>query len=74
MDRLALPNDRREACRACGSEKREYLTTCAACGTDICSSCSEFISDGEFEVCDLCASTFRNNKATYGHQFELGVS
>lgn len=74
-DRLALPHDRREACRACDSTKGE-LTQCPGwnCGTDICSDCAvtmRFDDLGVLQLCNLCAAKYRNEAGTYGHQNEL---
>lgn len=60
MDRLQLPDDRRHACRNCGSEKREYLTTCMACESDICSDClvteRDMWNTSDVELCRDCAT------------------
>lgn len=59
MDRLSLPNDRRHDCPACGSAKREYLTTCMVCECDICSDCLVTERDewntSDVELCRDCA-------------------
>ena len=61
MDRLALPNDRCHSCPACGSEKREYLTTCMVCEADICSECrieerADVWSTLTIDLCRDCAT------------------
>lgn len=74
MDRFSLPEDRRDDCHACGSEKREYLTICARCETDICSEClvpMRFDDLGVIDLCDYCAAKYRNERAVYGHQLEI---
>ena len=66
MDRLSLPNDKRNACPACGSEKREYLTTCMVCECDICSDClvterNEW-DTSDIELCRDCATRELNGR------------
>lgn len=63
-DRLQIPNDHREACRACGSEKREYLTECEECGKAICSQCSVIAmwQHRPDEICRKCAARRLNQE------------